>query len=150
MHVEIVGHENFDKTLPLIAAYQRFYGKTPDDEKNRAYFSRYLDDHATGVLFVAIDDDGTAVGFATLYFVPSSLSAETAVVFNDLYTVPDVRSKGVGVALGVRAFEHARERGFKSISWLTSPENKKAQPIYEWTNAQRSVWYMYELSFGDG
>lgn len=143
--VEIVDRSNFEEVLPLIARYQEFYEVTPDEEKNRRFFSRFLDDHEHGILFLARADDGSPIGFATLYFVPSSLSAQISCSFNDLYTLPGTRSRGVGAALGLKALLYARERGFKVVSWLTQPSNKVAQKIYEWTNASRSEWYMYEL-----
>jgi GNAT superfamily N-acetyltransferase len=143
--VEVVDRSNFEEVLPLIARYQQFYEAPVDEEKNRRYFSQFLADHERGILFLARGDDGSAIGFATLYFIPSSLSAQIACTFNDLYTLPEIRSKGAAIALGVHALLYARERGFKSVSWLTSPSNKIAQKIYAWTNAKRSEWYMYDL-----
>src|SRR5262249_11505258 len=121
------------------------YGVEPDEERNRAYFQRFLDDHSQGILFVIFDEQGQAMGFSTLYFVPSSLSAQTSCTFNDLYTVPGVRGGGTGVTLAAHTLAYAQKRGFKSVSWLTAPSNKIAQQIYDWTNAKRTEWYMYDL-----
>jgi predicted GNAT superfamily acetyltransferase len=146
MKIEIVDQTTFDKVLPLIAAYQRFYEMTPDEEKNRKYFSQFLTDHTNGILFAAIDNSGNAVGFSTLYFVPSSLSAQTTCTFNDLYLIPTMREQGVALMLGFRALIYARERGYTKVSWLTHPENKTAQRIYDVLPTQRSEWYLYDLS----
>jgi GNAT superfamily N-acetyltransferase len=146
MKIEPVNRANFEKALPLIAAYQRFYGMTPNEEQNRSFFQQFLDDHTRGVIFLACDqEDGAAIGMATLYFLPSSLSAKISCTFNDLYAVPGVRGKGVGVSLGAYALLYARDRGHKKVYWLTQPSNKVAQKIYEFTGAQRSEWYMYDL-----
>jgi GNAT superfamily N-acetyltransferase len=144
--IEIVDEQTIEKVLPLIADYQRFYDVVPDEAKNRAYFSRYLHDHSQGILFVALEDDGSAIGFSTLYFVPSSLSAQTVCTFNDLYLIPSVRERGVALMLGFRALIYARERGHLNVSWLTHPENKIAQRIYEVLPTKRSEWYLYDLS----
>ena len=143
--IETLNHAHFEAVLPLISAYQRFYGIEPDEEKNRAYFRQFIDDQSHGILFVIFDHEGGAAGFATLYFVPSSLSAQTTCTFNDLYTVPAVRGSGMGVSLGLHALVYARNRGFKKVFWLTSPSNKTAQQIYEYTQAERTEWVMYTL-----
>lgn len=82
--------------LPLIADYQRFYGvATPDDEKNQTFFARFLGTSAAGAILGARSGD-RFVGYACLYFSPSSVEAEDIVIMNDLYVVPDARGGGVG------------------------------------------------------
>jgi GNAT superfamily N-acetyltransferase len=139
---------SLDQFLPLIASYQRFYGVEPDEARNAAYFSALVDSPERGIMYGAFDAAGYAVGFATLYFVPSSLSAATTCTFNDLYTVPDVRGDGVGVALGLHCLMQARSLGYEKVSWLTSPDNKVARQIYQYTNAKCSDWCSYELTIG--
>lgn len=146
VRIEPLDRCNFEQALPLIAAYQRFYEVAPDEARNRAYFERFLGNHEQGVLFVAFEPDGAPVGFATLYFIPSSLSAATVCTFNDLYTVPAVRGRGVGVVLGLHCLIYARDQGYKRVSWLTHPDNKVAQQIYDYTHAKRSEWYEYDIN----
>jgi len=150
IHIETVTRDNFEKVLPLIADYQRFYGCAPDTERNRAYFSRFLDDHTTGILFAAFDGDGEILGFATLYFIPSSLSARTACTFNDLYAVPGERGRSVGPGLGFHALRYASDRGYPNASWLTKPDNQTARKIYDNLGASRSEWIMYEATLASG
>ena len=145
VRVQRVDRSNFERVLPLIAAYQQFYEKEPDPERNRAFFGELIDDDRRGVMFGAFAEDGEAKGFATLYFIPSSLSAKTSCTFNDLYTVQDVRGAGVGVTLGLHCLMYAKERGFDQVSWITSPSNAVARKIYEYTNARCSDWCCYEL-----
>ena len=98
--IETVNNLNFEKVLPLIARYQEFYQRIPDAEANRRHFGQFLGgNHPLGVQFLAVADEGTALGFATLYFLPSSLSAGSSSVLNDLYTVPEARRHGVARAL---------------------------------------------------
>ncbi|HSO00620.1 MAG TPA: GNAT family N-acetyltransferase [Candidatus Nanopelagicales bacterium] len=144
--IQIVDRTNFEQVLPLIAAYQRYYKMTPDEERNRSFFQRIIDDSTQGVMFVAFDRSGEPVGFATLYFIPSSLSAAMSCTFNDLYTTPAVRGQGVGVVLGLHCLVHARDLGYKKMTWLTLPSNKVAQQIYDYTNATRTEWYSYDLN----
>jgi GNAT superfamily N-acetyltransferase len=145
MRVQIVDHESFEKVLPLIGAYQRFYGMEPDEERNRVYFQQFLEDHSRGVLFWAADEEGSPLGFATLYFNPSSLSASTVCAFNDLYVVESEREQGIAIALGRCCLIHALERGFTSVEWMTKPSNRDARRIYERLPTLKSEWYLYTL-----
>ncbi len=145
MKIETVNSDNFEETLPLIAAYQVFYKAEPNEERNREYFARYLDDHTHGILFLARDEDGTPLGFATIYFTPSSVSAAIGCSFNDLYTLKGTRGKGVGLALAIHVFNYARDKGYKSIDWHTQKDNENAQRLYNFSQADSSEWINYSL-----
>ena len=137
--------DDLDDVLPLFAGYQRFYtGTARDDDHNRAFLERFARGEA-GRLLVARDEDGTAVGFANLYWTFSSTTAEEHVLLNDLYVSGDVRGGGVGRALIDAAAEVARTRGSRTLSWQTALDNRTAQRLYERTGATRSVWFDYEL-----
>jgi GNAT superfamily N-acetyltransferase len=145
MTIETVTHATFELVLPLIAAYQRFYEATPDEARNRAHFGRFLRDQSGGVHFVARADGGRPLGFATLYFPYSSLSAGVYCLLNDLYTVPEARGQGVGRALIGHCAHYAGELGFKRISWQTAQSNATAQRLYDSLPTTRSAWFTYAL-----
>src|SRR2546425_10631833 len=84
VQVRPVRQEDLDDVLPLIAGYQRFYGAEPDEERNRAFFSRFLAPSDDGLLLGAWSG-GELVGFATLYWSHSSTRAADAVLMNDLF-----------------------------------------------------------------
>jgi ribosomal protein S18 acetylase RimI-like enzyme len=145
MHIETVTAETFEQVLPLIANYQRFYEATPDEPRNRAHFARLLEDHDQGIQFVALDDEGRTLGFATLYFPLGSVSARVNCLMNDLYTIPQVRGQGVGRALILHCLAYARGHGFDSIYWQTAQSNVRAQRLYDSLPTTRSAWYTYTL-----
>jgi ribosomal protein S18 acetylase RimI-like enzyme len=145
MQIETVTPATFELVLPLIAAYQRFYEAVPDETRNRAHFAQFLDDHSQGIQFVALDDARSALGFATLYFPFSSVSAQVRCLMNDLYTVPETRGQGVGRALILHCLAYAQERGHSSIYWQTAQSNTTAQRLYDSLNTTRSAWYTYTL-----
>jgi GNAT superfamily N-acetyltransferase len=149
MRIETVGRDTFELVLPLIADYQRFYEATPDDGRNRAHFSQFLDDHAAGIQFVALDDAGAALGFATLYFPFGSVWARVNCLMNDLFTIPAARGKGIGRALIRHCLAYAREHGFDSIYWQTAQSNATAQRLYDSLPTTRSAWYTYTLPVTD-
>lgn len=134
-----------DDLLPLIAGYQRFYGAEPDPERNRRFFSRFLDPSDEGLLLGAWMD-GRLVGFATLYWFFSSTKAADSVLMNDLFVSEDVRGAGIGRALIANALDRGRQRGAAHLEWFTAPDNVTAQRLYDsFPGAQRSTWYAYEV-----
>jgi len=145
MRIETVTPATFDLVLPLIADYQRFYEATPNEAHNRAHFAQFLDDHSAGIQFVALSDDGRALGFATLYFPFSSVSARVNCLMNDLFTIPEARGKGIGRALILHCLRYAKDHGYPSIYWQTAQSNATAQRLYESLNTTRSAWYTYTL-----
>lgn len=140
-----VGTDQYEQLLPLIAAYQRFYEvEEIDEERNNDFFRRFLAPSDDGLLLGA-RADGRFLGYACLYWHFSSLSAEEAVLMNDLFVEPDARGRGVGRALIEAAAEVARERGTAYLEWSTAPDNHTAQRLYDSTGAERSEWLEYEL-----
>jgi GNAT superfamily N-acetyltransferase len=134
------------EVLPLVAAYQRFYETVPDDERNAAFFARFVESDADGVLLGARDRaDGPLLGFACLHWRLDTVAATEVVCLHDLYVVPEARGTGAGRALLVAAADEARERGAAALVWSTAPDNTTAQRLYDRTDATRSSWYEYEL-----
>jgi GNAT superfamily N-acetyltransferase len=135
----------FERVLPLIADYQRFYEvEEIDEERNRAFFRRFLAPSDDGLLLGA-RQDGEIVGFACLYWHLSSLSAAETVLMNDLYVSEWARGRGAGRALIEASADVARERGASCLEWATAPSNVVAQRLYDSTGAKRSEWIQYEL-----
>lgn len=146
--VSPVREEEFETLLPLIAAYQRFYEvEDPSDERNRAFFARFLAPSEDGMLLRAraVDGEQPILGYACLYWHFSSLDPGETVLMNDLFVAPEARGRGVGRALIEAARAVARERGCKTLEWSTAPDNHTAQRLYDSTGASRSTWLSYEL-----
>jgi GNAT superfamily N-acetyltransferase len=135
----------FEQLLPLIAAYQRFYEvEDVDDDRNRAFFRRFLGPSEDGLLLGA-RSDGRLAGYACLYWHFSSLEACESVLMNDLYVHDSMRGRGVGRALIEAAATVAREREVPFVEWSTAPDNETAQRLYDSTGAERTEWFSYEL-----
>src|SRR5258708_11436882 len=139
LEVRPIAGQELDEALPLIAAYQRFYRAEPDVERNRRFFSRFLQPSDDGLLLGAWLD-GAMAGFATLYWFFSSTKAAESVLMNDLFVREDIRGAGVGRALIDRAVDEARRRGAAHLEWFTAPDNLVAQRLYDsMPGAERST-----------
>jgi GNAT superfamily N-acetyltransferase len=144
IRVEPLREADYEKVLPLIAGYQRFYLTQPDEDRNRSFFRRFLAPSDDGLLLAAWKDD-ELVGFATLYWTFSSTHATEAALMNDLFVAEGNRGEGIGLALIEASVEAARVRGMRHLEWFTALDNETAQRLYDRTGATRSGWYSYEI-----
>jgi GNAT superfamily N-acetyltransferase len=145
IRVEPITASQMDDLLPLIAAYQRFYGiEDIDDRRNRVFFSRFIAPSEDGMLLGAWRE-GRLVGYACLYWHFSSLVPAETVLINDLFVGELEREHGVGRALIEASAEVARERGAHHLEWSTETDNYPAQGLYDAMGAERSTWIEYDL-----
>lgn len=140
-----VSTDNFEDLLELVEGYQRFYQVSEiDRERNRSFFSQFLDTPEEGLQFMAFREN-KAVGFTTLYFPYSSTRAARFALMNDLFVVAEVRGEGIGAALITKAREVALSRGYKDLAWMTAQDNDTAQYLYDGLDVKKSAWYEYIL-----
>lgn len=143
--IRAVTQDEFPRFEPLFRLYQEFYEvEDIDDERNRAFFSRFVGGTADGWLLGAFDGE-EPVGFGCFYRHKSSLTATDIVLMNDLYVTAATRGKGTGRALIEAGVELAREWGASHLSWATAPDNHTAQRLYDSTGAEKSTWLEYEI-----
>ena len=149
VEVRPIQPQELEEVLPLIAGYQTFYSAEPDVERNRLFFSRFLQPSDEGLLLGAWVD-GRLAGFATLYWFFSSTKAADSVLMNDLFVREDVRGSGIGRALIEGALDETRRRGAAHLEWFTAPDNLKGQRLYDSIpGASRSTWFAYEVEAED-
>jgi GNAT superfamily N-acetyltransferase len=132
--------------LPLMRAYSDFYNVTPGDSDLLA-MSRALiaDPEREGLQLIARDATNVAIGFATIFWSWSTLSASRIGVMNDLFVSPAARGAGIARALIAACQDRCRQRGAGSLTWQTARDNSRAQALYEGIGARRSEWLDYSL-----
>ena len=142
---------NLPELLPLMRGYCDFYEVTPSDDALLALSRTLIADPDQGVQLIARDDAGGAVGFATIFWTWSTLSAERLGVMNDLFVVEDARGGGIADALIAACAERCRERGAPELAWQTAHTNLRAQAVYDRVGAKRDDrWLDYSLSVAPG
>jgi GNAT superfamily N-acetyltransferase len=135
--------------LPLMRGYCDFYEVSPTDEDLLA-MSRALiaDPEREGVQFIARDDGGAAIGFATVFWSWNTLSARRLAVMNDLFVEPAARGRGTAEALIAACQERARGHGAPVLAWQTALDNDRAQAVYDRIGGHREQWLDYWLGTG--
>jgi len=134
--------------MPLMRGYCDFYEANPSDagleEMARALIATEDDQ---GMLLVA-DEGGEAVGFAAVGWKWSSLRGARIAVLEDLFVAPESRGHGAADALIETVAERARTHGAPVVTWLTAPDNHRAQAVYNRVGGTAGTFLEYELELG--
>ena len=145
MTVEItqVTQQTIDDLAHLLSEYQTFYKAVPDHQHNLKFLEHFLtsDD---GTFFIA-KNNNEAIGYVSLYFSYSSVSAKRIAILNDLYVKENNRQCGLGKKLIDYAITHAQQQGIKQVRWCTRIDNVKAQKLYAKYDAVETDWFHYDL-----
>jgi GNAT superfamily N-acetyltransferase len=137
--------DEVDALLPLMRGYCDFYEASPSDEGLRGMAAALISDPDQGALFIARDADGRAIGFAAMDWKWSSLRGSRIGYLEDLFVDPDSRGGGIAEALIEACADLCRERSLPALEWMTAPDNRRAQSVYERVGAEGSDWVEYEL-----
>jgi GNAT superfamily N-acetyltransferase len=146
--VTAVGEDDLPDLLPLMRAYCDFYAAAPSDDALLALARAMIQDPLRdGIQLLARDGDGRAVGFATVFWSWSTVSAARIGVMNDLYVAPEARGTGLADALIEACADLCRRRGdIARLGWQTATDNHRAQAVYDRVGAARSEWIDYSIS----
>lgn len=139
---------DLDLLVPMFDAYRRFYRKPGDPDLARRFLLERFQ-HNQSVIFIALDDGGSAAGFTQLYPAFSSASAARIFILNDLFVEPSYRRRGVGARLLAEAARFGRAAGAVRLTLSTEITNQSAQSLYEscgWT--RQTDFHVYNLNLG--
>ena len=137
--------DEVEELLPLMRAYCEFYESNPPDEGLREMAAALIADPSQGVLLVARDGAGDAVGFAAMDWKWSSLKGARVGYLEDLFVTPSARGRGIADALIMECAKRCRDRGMPVMQWLTAPDNHRAQAVYDRVGGTSDAFLEYEL-----
>ena len=144
--IERVTERTLDELLPLMRGYCDFYEVQPTDEQLLTLSRALLaDPRREGVQLLARDDDGKAIGFATVFWSWATTSAERIGVMNDLFVAHDARGSGAADALIEACRAECANHGAGKLTWQTALDNHRAQKVYERVGATKEQWLDYWL-----
>ena len=135
--------------IPLMRGYCDFYESNPSDaglEDMARQLIAAPDDR--GYLLVATADGDEVVGFAACGWKWSSLRGARIVVLEDLFVAETARGQGHADALIEAVAGIARDHGAPVVTWLTAPDNHRAQAVYNRVGGSPETFLEYELELG--
>ena len=136
---------NLDQIVPLFDGYRVFYKQASDLDAAKNFMEERFG-KSDSVIFIALDSDGTGLGFTQLYPSFSSVSMQRTYILNDLYVTSEARKKGVGEALMEAAKQFAIASGSKGLTLETAVDNP-AQKLYQrlgWKKDKEVNHYTWE------
>jgi GNAT superfamily N-acetyltransferase len=146
MAVRSASEDDVTALLPLLRGYCEFYESDPTDEGlERMIRAAVAAPEDQAFVLVATDDGGEVVGFAVNQWKWSSLRGARIVVLDDLFVHPDQRGAGHADALIEATAEVARRHGAPMVTWLTQPDNLRAQTVYNRVGGTSEPYLEYEL-----
>lgn len=135
-----------DELTALFDLYRQFYEHKSDIALARKFMGENLRKERS-VVFIALDNDGTALGFTQLYPGWCSVSTRPIWTLYDLFVTPGARQLGVGRALMDAAHNMACQSQASRIDLETALDNYGAQALYESLGYEREVeFYKYSLA----
>jgi ribosomal protein S18 acetylase RimI-like enzyme len=133
--------------MPLFRGYCEFYESSPADEG--------LEEMALAVIaapqdeaFLLVSEEegsGEIVGFAACGWKWSSLRGARVIVLEDLFVATRARGRGHADALIEETATIARRHGASAVTWLTAPDNRRAQAVYDRVGGQANPFLEYVL-----
>jgi GNAT superfamily N-acetyltransferase len=146
MEIGPATEQDLATVLALMRAYCDFYDVAPTDE-GLEEMARALvaAEDADGMLLVARDGDGTPVGFATVGWKWASTRGARIAVMEDLFVAPEHRGHGAADDLIRACADRVRSLGAPVMTWVTAPDNRRAQAVYDRAGAAPGTWLEYEL-----
>lgn len=133
--------KHVDAVAEVFDAYRQYYGQEADIEGAKHFLAERIRNQES-VIFLALAN-GKALGFTQLYPGFSSVSMRRSWVLNDLFVREDIRSKGIGKTLLAAAQHFILQQGHKGLLLETTPDNTRAQSLYERFGWVREHNYYY-------
>ena len=129
-----VSKDDLPTWLKLWEGYNAFYGRSGktalSSDVTRMTWSRFFDAYAPVHALVA-EEAGTLQGLVHFLYHRSTTDIAPICYLQDLFTAPEVRGKGIGRALILKVYEHAKNFGAPEVYWQTHQTNVTAMKLYD-------------------
>ena len=131
-HIKMVGQ--------LFDLYRQFYSYQSDINISTNYIKNRIENNQS-TIFIALDENGIALGFVQLYETYGSLDLGKIIILYDLYVREEYRKNKIGKQLMLKSHEHAKNINAKRIQLSTATDNFIGQSLYE------SLGYVKDIDF---
>jgi GNAT superfamily N-acetyltransferase len=145
IEVRPVRRDDFQAWQELWDGYNAFYGRSGETalplEVTQTTWSRFFDSREPMHALVAVKA-GVLLGLAHFLFHRSTIQLAPTCYLQDLFTSHAARGKGIGRALILAVYEHAKAAGSPRVYWQTHETNAVAMKLYDQV-AERSGFLVY-------
>jgi len=132
--IRSVERGDYEAWRPLWDGYNAFYGRTGAaalaEEITRKTWERFFDD-AEPVHALVAEEAGRVVGLTHYLFHRSTTRLQDVCYLQDLFTVEDMRGRGIGRQLIEAVYDAAREAGSSRVYWQTQESNAAGRLLYD-------------------
>jgi GNAT superfamily N-acetyltransferase len=123
-----------DQWLPLWDGYNAFYGRSGATALAQAItdgtWERFFNPIEPVFALVA-QAEGRIVGLAHYLFHRSTTRLEPVCYLQDLFTLSELRGRGVGRALVQGVYAQAQQAGARRVYWQTQETNHAGRMLYD-------------------
>jgi ribosomal protein S18 acetylase RimI-like enzyme len=128
----------------LYSAYAEFY-QVNQTQKMRDEVWSWLHNTSHEVNgFIAVTNEGAAVGLAHYRSFARPLSATKGGFLDDLFVTPSARGNEVGKKLIGAVTKVGKEKNWSVIRWITAENNYRARSTYD-KLANQTKWVTYDI-----
>ena len=121
--------EHLEQLVSLFDAYRVWYRMDSDKETAQLFLGNRIKNEES-IVYLAVTDEGKAVGFTQLYPLFSSTRMNRLWLLNDLFVDPDYRGKGISKQLIDQAKDLARSTNAAGVSLETEKSNDIGNQLY--------------------
>ncbi|MEO6854804.1 MAG: GNAT family N-acetyltransferase [Rhodoferax sp.] len=146
MQIRLAQAADFAQWLPLWKGYQTFYKTDIAESVTALTWQRFLDP-AEPMHCAVAEIDGALVGMVHYIYHRSCWTAGDYVYLQDLFTLSNLRGKGVGRALIEHVYASAAHEAAARVWWLTHESNLDAMQLYD-RIADKSGFVQYRKMIG--
>ena len=124
----------------LFDLYRQFYSYKSDINSSTNYIEERIKNDES-IIFIAIDENNTGLGFVQLYETFGSLDLGKIIILYDLYVKKEFRKNNIGKKLMLKSHDYAKNDQAKRIQLSTATDNIIGQSLYE------SLGYVKDVNF---
>ncbi|MBB3260200.1 GNAT superfamily N-acetyltransferase [Paraburkholderia bannensis] len=134
IEVRAVTPADYDAWRPLWDGYNRFYGRFDatalPESITATTWTRFFDGYEPMHALIALQGE-RVVGLVHFIYHRNTTLDGPICYLQDLFTVEDLRGKGVGRALIEAVYAHAKASNSKRVYWHTHETNRTAMRLYD-------------------
>ncbi|MDP1614716.1 MAG: GNAT family N-acetyltransferase [Methylococcales bacterium] len=139
-----ISTSDFESWSILYSAYAEFYQANQTEEMRKQVWSWLHNPNHEVKGFIAVNNEGAAVGLAHYRSFARPLSATVGGFLDDLFVSPSARGSAVGKELIEAVTKVGKQKNWSVIRWITAEDNYRARSTYD-KLANQTKWVTYDV-----